>query len=406
MGADDDVDRAVGEPFAWSPSPRPAGTSRDRRPILIGKPWKRSTKFRVMLAREQGGRRRPARPACPAIAATKAARSATSVLPKPTSPQTSRSIGLPAAEIAEHVVDRAVLVVGLLIGEAVDEGGIAACRARATGAGRSARSAAVAISSPAISRMRSFIRALRRCQASPPSRSSATPSLVAAVAGEDVDILDRHVELVAAGIVERDAIVRRLADRDLGQPFVAADAVIDMDDEIAGVSVASSARKASALLRRLRAADQPVAEHVLLGEQRDSGVGEAVIERQHQQRRRALRAPSASCQLSASVERWSGRDRRAARQPLARADANSWRGRPSAPPCAQRCEMLGHRFVDVGAAARAPARNRAAASTPKSMTVRALRLVEGVARWIGRAGDRVVPFARASDRASSGSSGR
>ena len=43
--------------------------------------------------------------------------------------------------------------------------------------GRVARSAAVLMSSPAISRIRSFIRDLRRCHASPPRLSSVTPSL-------------------------------------------------------------------------------------------------------------------------------------------------------------------------------------------------------------------------------------
>jgi hypothetical protein len=43
----------------------------------------------------------------PSIAAAKAARNATSVLPKPTSPQISRSIGRPGAEIVQHRVDRA-----------------------------------------------------------------------------------------------------------------------------------------------------------------------------------------------------------------------------------------------------------------------------------------------------------
>ena len=37
---------------------------------------------------------------------------------------------LAGGEIVEHVGDRAVLVVGLLIGEAVDEGGDSRCRAR------------------------------------------------------------------------------------------------------------------------------------------------------------------------------------------------------------------------------------------------------------------------------------
>ena len=43
-------------------------------------------------------------------------------------------------------------------------------------------------------------------------------------------------------------------------------------------------------LAALVAADQPVAEHVLLGQHRDVGRGEAVVERQHQQRRVALGA--------------------------------------------------------------------------------------------------------------------
>ena len=138
-----------------------------------------------------------------------------------------------------------------------------------TAPGRSARSAAVLISSPAISRIRSFIRDLRRCQASPPSRSSVDPVALAAVARQDVDILDRHVELVAAGIFERDAIVRRGADRDLGQPLVAADAVIGVDDEVAGAERRELAQEGVGALAALAAADQPVAEHVLLGEQGD-----------------------------------------------------------------------------------------------------------------------------------------
>ncbi len=42
-------------------------------------------------------------------------------------------------------------------------------------ASRICRAAAMRISSPAMSRMRLFIRALRVCQAVPPSLSSATP---------------------------------------------------------------------------------------------------------------------------------------------------------------------------------------------------------------------------------------
>ena len=57
----------------------------------------------------------------PASAATKAARSATSVLPKPTSPHTSRSIGLPEARSSSTVCDAGGLVLGLVVGEAGHE---------------------------------------------------------------------------------------------------------------------------------------------------------------------------------------------------------------------------------------------------------------------------------------------
>ena len=162
----------------------------------------------------------------------KAARSATSVLPKPTSPQTSRSIGLPAPRSAIDVGDGAVLVVGLLIGEAVGEGGIAgvglgdragAQRALGGDLDQVAGDRADPLLHPRLA-------PLPGLAAEPVERHALA---VAAVARQDVDILDRHVELVAAGIVERDAIVRRLLDRDLGQALVAADAVIGVDDEIA-----------------------------------------------------------------------------------------------------------------------------------------------------------------------------
>ena len=54
----------------------------------------------------------------PLIAVAKAARSATSVLPKPTSPQTSRSIGRPASRSSIVASIALRLVLRLVIGEA------------------------------------------------------------------------------------------------------------------------------------------------------------------------------------------------------------------------------------------------------------------------------------------------
>ena len=163
--------------------------------------------------------------------------------------------------------------------------------------GRVARSAAVLISSPAISRIRSFIRDLRRCQRFAAEAVERHALALAAVAGQKLDILDRDVELVAAGIFERHAVVRHLADGDLGQPLVAADAMIGVDDEVAGREGRELLEEGGGRLALLAAADEPVAEHVLLGQDRDVGGGEAVVERKDQQRRLGLarRALPASC---------------------------------------------------------------------------------------------------------------
>ena len=220
----------------------------------------------------------------------------------------------------------------------------------ATAPGRSARSAAVLISSPAISRMRSFIRDLRRCQASPPSRSSATPSLSAAVAREDVDILDRHVELVAAGIGRaRRNRAAPAADRDLGQPLIAADAVIDMDDEIAGRERGELGEEGVGALAALAAADEPVAEHVLLGEQRDVGGGEAVVEREDDRARRPGRRRRAPPASSRPCARPSAHDRRAGPSAARARRSNSWRARPCCFARRSVGDMVDDRFVDVGA---------------------------------------------------------
>src|SRR3546814_11063709 len=51
-----------------------------------------------------------------------------------------------------------------------------------------------------------------------------------AVARQHVDILDGHIELVAAVIGKLHAVVRALTDGDRHQPFIASDAVIGMNE--------------------------------------------------------------------------------------------------------------------------------------------------------------------------------
>ena len=135
-------------------------------------------------------------------------------------------------EIVDHVGDGAVLVLGLLIGKAVGEGGIAGVgldhRAGAKRAlGRGLDQLAGDLADPLL---HPRLAPLPGLAAEPVERHAVA---LAAVARQDVDILDGDVELVAAGIFEGDAIVRRRSDRDLGQPLIAADAVIGVNDEIA-----------------------------------------------------------------------------------------------------------------------------------------------------------------------------
>ncbi len=71
-------------------------TSRDACPTCTGKPLKRSVKVLVCW-RASSVVGTTTATCLPPITVAKAARSATSVLPKPTSPQISRSIGRPVA---------------------------------------------------------------------------------------------------------------------------------------------------------------------------------------------------------------------------------------------------------------------------------------------------------------------
>ena len=89
-------------------------------------------------------------------------------------------------------------------------------------------------------------------------------------------------------IFQRDAIVRAVADLDLGQALVAADAMVGVDDEVAGRQRRQLFEERRSRLALLAPPDQPVAEHVLLGKHRDFGRGEAMVEREDEQRRLGL----------------------------------------------------------------------------------------------------------------------
>ena len=303
VGADDDVHRPVGERLRGSPSFPCGGTSRDRRPTLSGKPAKRSLKpGKCWRASSVVGA--TSATCWPFIAATKAARSATSVLPKPTSPQTSRSIGLPSARSLEHVLDRLLLVVGLLPREALDELVVGAfvglehrrLAQQALGGGEQqlVGDRADAFLEPRLAPLPAFA-------AEPVERRAF---LGRAVAREDVDVLDRDEQLVAPGVLEPHAIVLALPDGDRLEPQILADAVVEMDHEIAAVERRKLGEEGVRILPPLAPPDEAIAQQVLFGDQLELVVGEAGVERQNHRHRRAFcrraRALPASSRPSSS----------------------------------------------------------------------------------------------------------
>ena len=87
-----------------------------------------------------------------------------------------------------------------------------------------------------------------------------------AVARQQLDILDRQEQLVAAGVMDFQAVVRRAGRFDVLQADEAADAVIDVHHEIAGRQARDLGDE---ILRALGGAPrphQPVAENVLFAD--------------------------------------------------------------------------------------------------------------------------------------------
>ena len=105
----------------------------------------------------------------------------------------SRSIGRPDERSCEHGGDGGLLIVGFLVRKAGAE--FVVQRPEATdsrGASRNCRSAAILISSPAMSRMRFFIRALRGLPGGAAEPVELGAGLIGAVAREEFDVLDRQ----------------------------------------------------------------------------------------------------------------------------------------------------------------------------------------------------------------------
>ncbi len=109
-----------------------------------------------------------------------------------------------------------------------------------------------------------------------------------AEARQHLDVLDRHEQLVVAGINHPQAIVRRPCNFKRHQPVITADAVLFMHHQIAGIERRDLGDEMIEIGPPPRRARKPVAENVLLGDERRACRDIALLQRQHRQARRGF----------------------------------------------------------------------------------------------------------------------
>ena len=105
--------------------------------------------------------------------------------------------------------------------------------------------------------------------------------LFRAVARQQLDVLHRQKQLVAAGIVDLQAIVRRARGLDIHQADEAANAMVDMHHEIAGREARDLGDEVLGAPRRAPRPHQPVAQDVLFADHGELGGLEAGLEAKH-----------------------------------------------------------------------------------------------------------------------------
>ena len=183
-------------------------------------------------------------------------------------------------QVAERVLDRAQLVLGLGIGKARGE-----LLVKALGRDQRLARMQLALGGDADELAGDLADALldprlARLPGDAAEPVELRPGLLGAVARQHLDILDRHEQAVVAGIEHLQAIVRRAGDTDRLQRLVAADAVLGMDDEVARREARRLGDEIVEVAAPARRARQPVAEDVLLAEQHQRLGGKALFERQ------------------------------------------------------------------------------------------------------------------------------
>ena len=193
-------------------------------------------------------------------------------------------------EIVERGIDRALLVFGLLIREAGAELIIGAFRNRDL-----LRFAQLALGRDFHQLMSDLADAVLHPRlARLPSRAAEAVEfdleVFRAVARQQVDILDRQIQLGLAGIMQFETVMRRPGCLDRLQPDEPADTVIDVNDKITS---RQARRLGDEILRALRDTARPhkaVAEDVLFANDGNAVGFEAGFEAEHRKRHIGLRA--------------------------------------------------------------------------------------------------------------------
>ncbi len=137
--------------------------------------------------------------------------------------------------------------------------------------------------------MRSLEARLARLPAETAEAVEFDRGFLIAVAREQFEIFDRQEQPVAAVIADLQAIMRRAQRLDRLQPREAADAVVDVDDEIAGGEAGEFGDEFVGATLAAARAREPVAEYVLLGDDRGVGALEAGLEAQDSEAEGAFR---------------------------------------------------------------------------------------------------------------------
>ena len=188
-------------------------------------------------------------------------------------------------QIVERRLDRALLVRRLLIGKAGAEFVVEAFRD-----GEARRGVHHPLRGDADELAGHLAHALLQPRLARLPTCSAKPVELAglrAVARQELEIFDRQEQPVAAGVVNLEAVVRRARGLDRLKADEAPDAMVDMDDEIAGGERARLRQHVLGAAPAPRLADQPVAENVLLADDGEVGRLEPLFERDNGERQRA-----------------------------------------------------------------------------------------------------------------------